>query len=68
MVLQGELSLCGHSGELRVLNDGLAIEHDGEALALHRDLEGVPFADGFVGVHLGRHADADGGGIIVAVP
>src|SRR5690606_22736878 len=50
------------AGEVRVLDDGLAVEDDGEAVALHGDLEAIPSADGRIGDFFRGHAGADFGG------
>ena len=49
----------GNTRKLRVAEHFLAVEHDGQPIAAHRDLERVPLSDVAVGVALGGHAGAD---------
>lgn len=63
MVLEGERARCGEAGELGVVDHGLAVEDDREALAAERDFQGVPLADGMVGADFRGDAGADGGRI-----
>src|SRR5262249_17976320 len=62
VMLQRERAALRHAGQLRLRDDLLAVEHDREPRAAHRDLERVPLADVVVGVALRRDAGAHGGG------
>ncbi len=63
MVLEGDRPSRGNAGQLRVRDHLDAVQHHGQPIAAHRDLEGVPLADVVVRIaprcraraHLRRH-------------
>ena len=61
VVLQDDGAFRPDARHLRLVNHGLAVQDHGHGLALHRNFHLVPFAYGFVGVHLWKGSLADGG-------
>ena len=61
VMLQRDPPASGDARQLSVVHDRLAIQHDGQTVAQHRDDEAVPLADRFVRANLRRDRFANGG-------
>ena len=59
VVLETDAAARGDAWELRVVDDGLAVQLDREAVALHRDEEAVPLAGPVVGADFRGRGGAD---------
>src|SRR5688572_1983719 len=53
MVLKPNRAAGGNAGDMRVVDDFVIVEHDGDMVADERDLHRVPLADVLVGVPAG---------------
>src|SRR5690606_11830456 len=59
MMLEGNRSAFGNSGELRLVNNRFIVQHDGDFIADHGDFKAVPAPDGIIGKQNGSDRPAN---------